>query len=240
MPTARAPPAAQCEPPPRLALESARVGAEHGDDELLTLAERSAEETKQIQKNLPGHPPWGAEADAAVARVAFVRGDLERAAEAGRSALASLNDALREDIDLGIFLPAARAILAAGNDDEKNAIGMELRLTLTVIAQRILDEDVRVRWFRGTLAEELTELAGPVETAQPAAASSTDGRHASLEAREVTLLRLITEGKTNQEIAEELGVAEEAVVRELGEIFAKIGASSRAEATGFAFMAKVI
>ncbi|HEX2090467.1 MAG TPA: AAA family ATPase [Actinomycetota bacterium] len=232
-------PAARCEALARLALESARMGAELGDEELLTLAERSAEEAKNIQKNLPGHPPWRAQADAAIARVALARGEPERAAEAGRSALASLNEGLREDVDLDILLPAARAILAAGNDDEKNAIRMELRLTLAVIAQRVMDEEVRVRWFRGPLAQELTELAGPVETA-PSAAPTSDGDHAGLDEREVALLRLITEGKTNHEIAEELRVTEDTVVRELGEIFAKIGASSRAEATGFAFMAKVI
>ncbi|MDP8956201.1 MAG: AAA family ATPase, partial [Actinomycetota bacterium] len=233
-------PAARCEALARLALESARLGADLGEDELLGLAERSAEEAKQIQKSLPGHAPWGAQADAAIARAALFRGDAERAADAGRSALAALNDALREDIDLEILLPAARAILAAGNEEEKNATQMELRLTLTFIAQRVLDEAVRVRWFHGPLAEELTELAGPVETAVRERDSDGDVQPLGLDEREVMLLTLITEGKTNREIAEECGLTEDAVVRELGEIFTKIGASSRAEATGFAFMAKVI
>ena len=42
-------------------------------------------------------------------------------------------------------------------------------------------------------------------------------------------------GKTNGEIAEELGIDEAAVTRRLNELFARIGASSRADATAFAF-----
>ncbi|HEX2266722.1 MAG TPA: LuxR C-terminal-related transcriptional regulator, partial [Actinomycetota bacterium] len=232
-------PAARCEALSRLALESARVGAEQGDQELLTLAERSAEEAKQLAANLPGHPPWQAQADAALARVALARGRPERAAEAGRSAIASVNEAMLEDIVLEVLLPAAKGILAAGGDQEKEEIAMELRLTLTFVAQRVIDEEVRVRWFRGPLARELTELAGPVEATEQRTPAATGGQ-SFLNEREVLLLRLITEGKTNEEIANECGVSEQAIVRQLGEVFAKIGASSRGEATGFAFMAKVI
>jgi DNA-binding NarL/FixJ family response regulator len=48
------------------------------------------------------------------------------------------------------------------------------------------------------------------------------------------------QGKTNREIAEELGIDEAAVTRRLGELFATIGASSRAEATAFAFQQGVL
>lgn len=231
-------PAARCEALSRLALESARVGAEQRDEELLTLAERSAEEAKQLAVNLPGHPPWRAQSDAALARIALARGQLDEAAEAGRSAIASLNEAMLEDVVLEVLLPAAKGILAAGAEKEKEEIAIELRLTLTFIAQRVIDEEVRVRWFRGPLARELTELAGPVEATEQRTSAATGGSF--LDEREVLLLRLITEGKTNEEMAKECGVSEETIVRELGEVFVKIGASSRAEATGFAFMAKVI
>ena len=58
-------PAARCEALAALALEAARLGAARSDDELLELAERSAKDAKDIVQVLPGHPPWGAAADAA-------------------------------------------------------------------------------------------------------------------------------------------------------------------------------
>jgi DNA-binding NarL/FixJ family response regulator len=50
----------------------------------------------------------------------------------------------------------------------------------------------------------------------------------------------LVQGKTNREIAEEMGIDEQAVTRRLGELFARIGASSRAEATAFAFQERVL
>jgi DNA-binding NarL/FixJ family response regulator len=233
-------PAARCGSLARLALESARLGTELGDEDLLEVAERSAGEAKQIQASLPGHPPWGAQADAAIARVALARGDTKMAAAAGRAAITTLEESFTEDIDLDILVPAARGILAGGTEEEKERIKTELQLTLTFIARRVLDEDIRARWFRARVARDLTDLAGPVASPRQPATTETNGDRLGLDEQEVALLRLITEGKTNREIAEEIGATEDAVARRLGEIFVKIGASSRAEATGFAFMAKVI
>ena len=233
-------PAARCQAVARLALESARLGSERNDEELLDLAERSAGEAKQIHENLPGHALWGAQADAALARVALARGDANGAAAAGRSAIKTLEESFTEDVDLDILLPAGRGILAGGEEAEREQIKAELQLVLTFIARRVLDEDVRARWFRGREARELIEIAGPVATVRVEETAQANGGGMGLGEREMALLRLITEGKTNHEIAAEIGATEDAVVRQLGEIFAKIGASSRAEATGFAFMAKVI
>ena len=48
------------------------------------------------------------------------------------------------------------------------------------------------------------------------------------------------QGKTNREIAEELGTDEQTVGRRLAELFVQIGATSRAEATAFAFREGVL
>jgi DNA-binding NarL/FixJ family response regulator len=53
-------------------------------------------------------------------------------------------------------------------------------------------------------------------------------------------LRSLIQGRTNEEIAQELGVDEQVVVRRLGQLFTRIGASSRAEATAFAFRERVV
>jgi ATP/maltotriose-dependent transcriptional regulator MalT len=58
---------------------------------------------------------------------------------------------------------------------------------------------------------------------------------AGLTAREVEVLRLIATGLTNNEMAEALHLSAKTVSRHLSNIFTKIGVSSRAGATAFAF-----
>jgi DNA-binding CsgD family transcriptional regulator len=52
--------------------------------------------------------------------------------------------------------------------------------------------------------------------------------------REVQVLRLIVEGRTNPEIAAELGLSRHTVKRHVDNLFAKLGVSSRAEAAAYA------
>jgi DNA-binding NarL/FixJ family response regulator len=78
----------------------------------------------------------------------------------------------------------------------------------------------------------MTRLAGPI--------GAVPASEAQLEGSDTALLRGLVQGKTNREIAEEMGIDEQAVTRRLGELFARIGASSRAEATAFAFQGRVL
>ena len=48
-----------------------------------------------------------------------------------------------------ILLPAARALLQFGSDDEKQFMGQLLQVYQGLGAGRIMDDSVRVRWFRG-------------------------------------------------------------------------------------------
>jgi ATP/maltotriose-dependent transcriptional regulator MalT len=59
--------------------------------------------------------------------------------------------------------------------------------------------------------------------------------HGGLSRREVEVLRLVASGKSNREIATELVISEHTVARHVQNIFAKLGLSSRAAATAFAF-----
>jgi DNA-binding CsgD family transcriptional regulator/tetratricopeptide (TPR) repeat protein len=225
-------PAARCEALSRLAVETSRLGAEREDDELLDVAERAAREAAELAASLPGHPPWGAEADAALARVALVRGRSDESLEHARAAMASLGSAMHEDQHLDIVLPAANTFVATDAPDRAQ-MQPYLQRTLAMIAQRTKDEDARIRWLRGPIGRELSRLAGPID-AVPA------GQEAQPEGADSALLRSLVQGKTNREIAEELGIDEQAVARRLGELFARIGASSRAEATAFAFQERVL
>ena len=232
-------PAARCEAIARLALEAARLGAERTDEDLVAVAERCAHEAKALLPVLPGHPPWGAQADAALARIGFARGTLEAAAEAERAALAALETAMTEDPFLEVPLPAAEALMAGGSPEEGAATQERLRFMLTLLVPRILDEDIRVRWLQGQLGRELTRLTGPlVMSKRPAAPTGHEA--VSLADEETVLLRLLTQGRTNREIAEELRSTEESVVRRLAELFTKIGASSRADATAVALMGRLV
>jgi DNA-binding NarL/FixJ family response regulator len=67
-----------------------------------------------------------------------------------------------------------------------------------------------------------SERAGP----QPAGALSD---------REAQVLRLLAAGKTNRHIAEELFISEKTVARHVSNIFDKLGVSSRAGATAWAY-----
>ena len=80
----------------------------------------------------------------------------------------------------------------------------------------------------------MAELAGPIQIQPmntPAGAGSEE---------QTQLLTLLVQGKTNQEIADVIGTTEEAVTLQLSELFARMGASSRAEATAFALIGRMI
>lgn len=58
---------------------------------------------------------------------------------------------------------------------------------------------------------------------------------AGLTPREVEVVRLIAAGKSNRGIATELVLSEKTVARHLSNIFAKVGATSRAAVAAFAY-----
>ncbi len=222
--------AAHCEALARLALEAARIGEATTDEELLAVAEGAAREARAIAEHLPGHPPWSAQADAATALVELARGRTAEAADAARSALRTLESAMSEDASLEVYLPAARAIMAGGTEEERAQMADALSVYLALIAQRTLDPEVRARWFRGPVGSELARIAGPIATS-----GGTRSASASMDPGDVALLEALVAGRTDREIAQELDVTEVEVTRRLAELFARIGSRSRAEATAFAF-----
>lgn len=144
---------------------------------------------------------------------------------------------MREDPHLEILLPCAAVLLALGEEKEKQGLKMELQLLQTMVAQRTFDEQLRVRWFKGPLGAELSALAGPFEIQPPADTPQANRGAASvsLSDNDGRLLRLLVGGRSNNEIAQELGLDEAEVTRELAALYARIGTATRAEATAFAF-----
>jgi len=142
---------------------------------------------------------------------------------------------MQEDLHLTILLPVARVLRDGGAPEAGQALGF-VQYAAGMIAQRTIDESVRVRWFRGPLGLAMTELTGP----SAMSVARSEGDHDEAEDADHALLQSLIQGRTNAEIADELGVEESDVVLRLGELFAKIGASSRAEATAFAFRERVL
>jgi DNA-binding CsgD family transcriptional regulator len=230
--------AARCEALAILALYAARSGAERRDEELLTVGQAAANEAKGAMEALPGHPPWEAQAIAALAVVALARGRPEEAVASAMAALDQFQSALHEDLHLEILTPVAEVLMAAGSQAEQHLIQSFLQLFLAITAQRTLDEEIRVRWFRGPVGRRLVELAGSLDamTMQP---PEGDGGP-RVEEADIELLEMLTEGLTNREIAVRLDQDETAVARRLGQMFARIGAPTRSEATAFAFREQVV
>ena len=235
---------ARCEALARLALEAARCAGATGepgtapDPELVELVERSAAQVKELLPLLPGHAPWGAQADAALASIALLRGDVSSAAMAGGAALQSLQAGLHEDASLEILIPAARAVLAGGPPEMEGFVRGYLQQTLSRIAQGTADEAMRVRWLKGPVGRELVDLAGPMTMPSgdgDAGATESAAAGPDLDDFERHLLQLLTEGRTNAEIAAELAIGEADVAQRLARVQARLGASSRAEATSLAF-----
>jgi DNA-binding CsgD family transcriptional regulator/tetratricopeptide (TPR) repeat protein len=231
-------PAARCEALAALALAAAALGSERDDEELRSLAERSASGAKELFPLLPGHAPWGAKADAALATLALSRGEPERAVEAARSAIAALQEAQHEDLDLDVLMPLAAAVTAAGTDEERARILSYLRLQASVIANRIVDEEIRSRWFRGPVGSALAAVA--LDPNAPIVRTAQDVSVDALGAGEADLLKLVVQGLSNDEIAERLEVDPSEVSRRLASMYAAIGASSRADATAFAFQSRIL
>ncbi len=231
-------PAVHCEVLAALALASATLGSEQKDEELLALGERAATEAKGLLGLLPGHAPWGARADAALATVALARDEPERAVEAARSAVEALTAARHEDLDLEVLLPVTAAITAAGTDEERTSTLSYLQLQTAVIANRIVDEDIRTRWFRGPVGSALASLASDPDL--PLTRHTQEGSVEGLDDMDAQMLKLVVEGLSNEEIADRLAVDSGEVARLLTSTYAKIGASSRADATAFAFQSRML
>lgn len=241
-------PAARCEAMARLAIEAARLGSKEVDDELLAVAEGAAQQAIELAASLPGHPPWRAQANAALAYVRMARNEPEAALQSARSAVADFFESEQAEMFLEIWLPCARVILQLGAEDEAAAIRGRLQILLGGVAEHTLNGELRGRWFATMPQSEIVELVGGIDAARLAyrtsplmmARGSLPTASIELNPEEQRLLRLMTESHTDSEMATTLGVSEEQVVRQLGEVMARLNAPSRATAAAFALIQRLV
>jgi ATP/maltotriose-dependent transcriptional regulator MalT len=182
-------------------------------------------------------------------QVAVAAGDLERAS----AAVAELSELLDQ-----FDSPAARAalgvargrVLLAARDPHgaRSAlqdalerwqhldVPYEAATTGTLLGQALREcgeEDAAADAFRTAAA--LFEQIGARMVDPPDPAAPVLPRPAGLSDREVEVLRLVAAGLTNQEMAAALFLSVKTISRHLSNIFTKIGVTSRAAATAFAF-----
>jgi tetratricopeptide (TPR) repeat protein/DNA-binding CsgD family transcriptional regulator len=241
-------PAARCEALARLAIEVARLGDRSGDPGLLEEAEGAAQEAIELSRSLPGHPPWRAQAQAALAAVRSARHEPEAALDSARAALAEIEASEQDELQLGIWLPCVRAVLAAGDEAQKSRVLGKLALLLGRVAEQTMDEGLGRHWFATMPQSELVALIGGVEAARlafrsspiVAAYASLPSATVDLSPEEGRLLRLMTEARTDGELAATLGVTEEQLARQLAGVMARLNAPSRAAATAFALLQRAV
>ncbi|WP_171990969.1 AAA family ATPase [Streptomyces sp. JHA26] len=164
----------------------------------------------------------------------WVRAELDRAR--GRDTVRTWSEAvtafecLERPYDLArVRYRLAGALLAAGGDDERARATELLRLARTVarhLGARPLDDAVT----------RLAQRAGLVlgRAAEPDGAPADPAAALGLTGRERDVLRLVADGRTNRQIAEELFISPKTASVHVSNILAKLGVSGRGEAAALA------
>jgi DNA-binding CsgD family transcriptional regulator len=147
---------------------------------------------------------------------AVARGRLQLAEGNLTSASATFQDAVRQWQDLGVPYEVATASTLLGQ--AQSEAGDEHAAQESFARARVLFEQIGARLD-----------ARGLETARPSRWP------AGLTEREIEVLCLIADGKTNKEVAAHLLLSVKTVSRHLTNIFNKIGVTSRSAATAFAY-----
>ena len=105
---------------------------------------------------------------------------------------------------------------------------------LAALACRALGDEDSALMELAAARDEFTELGAAPALAEANALSRTDAT-GPLTSRELEVLHLVAAGKTNRVVATELYISEKTVARHISNMFTKLGLSSRAAATAYAY-----
>jgi DNA-binding CsgD family transcriptional regulator/tetratricopeptide (TPR) repeat protein len=166
----------------------------------------------------------GAEDGMLGAMAGHARGAVALAEGDAGAALVALRQAWRVWQDLGVPYEAARARLL---------VGLACRALSDADGGALELEAARDAFEQLGAAPDLASVDALTGRAEPADAHG-------LTQREMQVLRLVAAGETNRAIAAELVVSQRTVDRHVSNIFAKLGVSSRAAATAYAYEHRVI
>lgn len=175
----------------------------------LIAARAGAEELAQLAGSLDA-PLLRAAADQAAGAVALAAGD-------ARAALDALRAAWAEFQELEAPYEAARA---------RVLIGVACRAMGDHDAARLEMDAARWQFEQLSAAPDVARLDSLAPAKQP---------KGILTDRELQVLRLVAAGDTNRAVAAKLRIAEKTVARHVANIFLKLGVSTRAAATAYAY-----
>jgi DNA-binding NarL/FixJ family response regulator len=123
---------------------------------------------------------------------------------------------------------AVRILALSAYDDEEYIRGLLASGAAGYLLKEEIPETI-VEAIRGVARGERGWVSRQV-AAQMAAWTQKEPGSTALTEREMDVLRLVVEGKTNQEIGLALGISDKTVEKHLEGVFAKLGVASRVEA----------
>ncbi|MGH2824736.1 MAG: helix-turn-helix domain-containing protein, partial [Thermoleophilaceae bacterium] len=138
--------------------------------------------------------------------------------------------------DARAALGALRHGWAAWQELEVPYEAARVRVLIGLACRQLGDEETALmeldaaRWVFEQLG-----AAPDLARAQALSRKARDKPPGGLTARELEVLRLVATGKTNRSIAADLFLSEKTVARHVSNIFTKLGLSSRAAATAYAY-----
>lgn len=188
---------------------------------------------------------------AALVEIALAAGDVA-AARAAAGELAGIAERLGAPLLRALAAQAAGSVLLADGEWQQALAALrraesawrELQAPYEMARVRVLvaracqglgdDDAALLELDAARLAFETLGAAPDVE--RVAALSRTAGATpGGLTPRELEVLRLVAAGKTNRSIAAALGISEKTVARHVSNIFTRLGLSTRAAATAYAY-----
>ena len=170
----------------------------------------------------------------------------EIAAGYGRGMLGAVVAHCRGAVDLAegdaaAALVALRQALQLWQAFEAPYEATRARVLLGLACRALGDDDtaaLELETARGVLAQ--LGAAPDLARVDAIAPSEGSGEAHGLTARELEVLRMVAAGQTNKAIAAELVLSERTVDRHVSNIFAKLGVSSRAAATAYAYQHQLV
>jgi DNA-binding NarL/FixJ family response regulator len=178
----------------------------------------------------------GGEIEAARAAAAELRGTADSMQSSGLHALAeqAYGAVLLADGNAGEALRQLRAASRRWREINARYDDARTRLLLAQAYRALGDDDAATLELDAARAT-FDHLGAALDLRRTEQLRGTAPRPDGLTRREVEVLQLVATGKSNREVAADLYLSEKTVARHVANIFTKLGLSSRAAATAYAF-----
>lgn len=244
-----------------LAEESYRQAGERGHSvqpglALLRLAQRRIDDAvaaiRRVVEDAEGDPVGRSRVLAAFVEIMLASGDVE-AARSGADELDELGGSFDSTYLRAVAASAQGTVVFAAGDARAACVALRrawtmwrelnapfeaarVRVVMAQACRHLHDNDTAEMELDAArrVFEEL-EAAPALARVAELSRQPTSTAPGGLTRREVDVLKLVATGVTNRDVAETLVISEKTVARHLSNIFGKLGISSRASATAYAY-----